>query len=193
MALPLRTVEAGPILDERLRRSNRRSPGDATVEPAERLGDGVRYRPGDGVGVAMAVEDDAPDGRRRPPARGGDHGTDERLATLLRGEWFHAHEEDAAGAAVYRPASYELPPARMPRDSIRFGGDGAASIGSPDAADRHEHRPARWRIRDHQVTVTMDDRSLVFELDTRDPDAPALRQMDSTGAGHGQQGQQAGG
>ncbi|WP_199738327.1 hypothetical protein [Corallococcus sp. CA054B] len=67
------------------------------------------------------------------------------LPTSLFRRWGHSFEEDAPGAAVYRPADYAFPRARG-RGGIEFGPDGTFiewSIGRGDAA-----QPLRGRWTD---------------------------------------------
>ncbi|QAT85729.1 hypothetical protein EJ065_4171 [Corallococcus coralloides] len=67
------------------------------------------------------------------------------LPTSLFRRWGHSFEEDAPGAAVYRPADYSFPRARG-RGGIEFGADGSFTewaIGRGDAA-----QPLRGRWTD---------------------------------------------
>ncbi|MEU4212387.1 hypothetical protein AB0F13_20705 [Streptomyces sp. NPDC026206] len=59
--------------------------------------------------------------------------------------WVHSFEEDADGAAVYRPADYPFPPARG-RRGLEFARDGTFidhPIGRGDAPDTV---PGHWQL-----------------------------------------------
>ncbi|MCK0112455.1 hypothetical protein MWU75_09930 [Ornithinimicrobium sp. F0845] len=101
----------------------------------------------------------------------------------LRGQWFHSHEEDQPGVAVYRPTSFAFPRARMPRDSITLGPDGSASVGRPGPADRTDQTPATWRVVDDQVVVETED-GRALHLTVGGLDQTALL-MTSTETGRG--------
>jgi hypothetical protein len=51
------------------------------------------------------------------------------------GRWVHAHEEDEGDLQVYRPAGYDLPPARG-RGGLEFRPDGEVVVLGPGPADR---------------------------------------------------------
>jgi hypothetical protein len=53
----------------------------------------------------------------------------------LSGRWVHAHEEDEGDVQVYRPAGYDLPPARG-RRGIEFRPDGEVVVLGPGPADK---------------------------------------------------------
>lgn len=53
---------------------------------------------------------------------------------LIR-RWVHAHEEDEGDVRVYRPAGYDLPPARG-RRGLEFRPDGEVTVYGPGPADR---------------------------------------------------------
>lgn len=115
-------------------------------------------------------------GRGESPAE--DSVTSERLAAAARitGEWFHSHEEDSPGVVVYRPSSFDFPPARMPRERITLSAGGRAAVGSPGPADRADQTPARWSLVADQVVVDVDaGPTLRFTLDQQDPAGPQLR------------------
>ncbi|XVQ07459.1 hypothetical protein ACQP1W_33330 [Spirillospora sp. CA-255316] len=63
----------------------------------------------------------------------------------LLGTWLHAHEEDTATTAVYRPADHPFRPSRRPRRGLEFRADGTVVELRPGPDDRP--RPAatgRW-------------------------------------------------
>jgi hypothetical protein len=66
-------------------------------------------------------------------------------ARLLQGRWIHSHEEDTEHEAVYRPASWTLPPARG-RTGFELRADGTATRLGPGPTDRPAASPGRWRL-----------------------------------------------
>lgn len=56
------------------------------------------------------------------------------MAELFR-RWVHAREEDEGDVRVYRPAGYDLPPARG-RGGLEFRPDGEVIVYGPGPADR---------------------------------------------------------
>jgi hypothetical protein len=63
----------------------------------------------------------------------------------LTGRWVHAHEEDSEGRRVYRPADFELPPARG-RQSLDLRPGGVLVEGGPGPADVPEEAEGRWEL-----------------------------------------------
>jgi hypothetical protein len=64
----------------------------------------------------------------------------------LQQAWLHAHEEDSPGQTVYRPASYDFPPARgragfelLPGQRLRYTGIAPA--------DGPSHANGYWQLR----------------------------------------------
>jgi hypothetical protein len=68
-------------------------------------------------------------------------------ADLLQRHWVHAHEEDAGGAMVFRPAGHPLPRARG-RASFELRPGGALVEGGPGPTDRPERSAGTWRLAD---------------------------------------------
>ena len=60
-------------------------------------------------------------------------------ADLYR-RWVHSREEDEGDLRVYRPAGYDLPPARG-RRGIEFRPDGEVLVYGPGPADRPTASP----------------------------------------------------
>jgi hypothetical protein len=81
--------------------------------------------------------------------------------------WVHAREEDEGEVKVYRPAGYDLPPARG-RRGIEFRPDGELLVYGPGPADKPVATPGR-----------MED----VEIVSVEPDRLALRWRTSTAAG----------
>ena len=69
----------------------------------------------------------------------------------------HSHEEDTADVAVYRPDSYDFPPARG-RNGFEFSADGRAIYIGIAATDGSNQIPGRWEMEAaEQVRVTTED------------------------------------
>ena len=66
---------------------------------------------------------------------------------LLQHRWVHSHEEDRPGHAVYRPSTFDFPPARG-RGGFDLNPDGSLTEYGPGAADRPTTRPGRWEVGD---------------------------------------------
>jgi hypothetical protein len=57
--------------------------------------------------------------------------------------WVHAREEDEGDVRVYRPAGYDLPPARG-RGGVEFRPGGELLVYGPGPADRPTAAPGSW-------------------------------------------------
>jgi hypothetical protein len=57
--------------------------------------------------------------------------------------WVHSHEEDSGDVQVYRPADYDLPPARG-RRGFELVPDGELRLYGPGPSDKPEATTARW-------------------------------------------------
>lgn len=102
------------------------------------------------------------------------------LTARLVGDWYRSHEEDAGGCAVFRPALFNFPRARMPRRSLHFGPDGAASIGQPGSDDRRVQQPARWSLAQDILTIDSDGMCWVYRVEIK-PDGTLLREVPREG------------
>jgi len=71
---------------------------------------------------------------------------------LLHGRWVHAHEEDTDEHMVFRPAEYELPPARG-RLTFELRPDGTFWEAGLGAADVPEEATGVWRLEDDDRIV----------------------------------------
>jgi hypothetical protein len=71
---------------------------------------------------------------------------------VLHGRWVHAHEEDAPGEMVFRPAGYDLPPARG-RMSFELKSDGTFREFGLGAADVPDEASGTWDLEDGQRIV----------------------------------------
>lgn len=70
----------------------------------------------------------------------------------LEGRWVHAQEEDTDDEMVFRPAWYELPPARG-RASFELRADGTFSEAGIGAADVPEEASGSWELEDDERIV----------------------------------------
>ena len=75
-------------------------------------------------------------------------------ADLYR-RWIHAREEDEGDLSVYRPADYDLPPARG-RRGIEFRPDGELLVYAPGPADKPV--ASQGRIEDVEIVSVEPDR-----------------------------------
>lgn len=63
----------------------------------------------------------------------------------LHKRWVHSHEEDRDDVAVFRPATFDLPPARG-RRSIELRDDGSYVEAFPGPADVPQEAGGRWSL-----------------------------------------------
>ena len=89
---------------------------------------------------------------RRSPARGRSWSASEIIQAVselhreaVLGTWVHAHEEDAGGDMVFRPASHPLPPSRG-RVSFELRPDGTYVEHSPGPADAPVEGSGEWAL-----------------------------------------------
>ena len=94
----------------------------------------------------------------------------------LQGRWLHAHEEDSGDSLVFRPATYELPPARG-RTGYEFQDDGRLTVVGPGPTDRTATRSGTWSVSDdRQLTIRVPGQpEQVFEITTLDADRLGLK------------------
>ena len=59
--------------------------------------------------------------------------------------WTHSFEEDEGSVRVYRPASYQFPMQRRPREGMEFRPDGTFTRLKPGPADKREPVEGRWQ------------------------------------------------
>ncbi|MEV4350680.1 hypothetical protein AB0J83_39995 [Actinoplanes sp. NPDC049596] len=66
------------------------------------------------------------------------------LSADLFQRWYHSFEEDTDDEAVYRPADFDFPPRRAPRDSLEFRPGGGYIEYGPGPADRSTPTWGSW-------------------------------------------------
>ncbi len=72
----------------------------------------------------------------------------------LLGLWVHSHEEDGAGAEVYRRRGWPFPPARG-RTAFEIRSDGEFVQYGPGPTDVSVSRTGRWQaVAPDRITVT---------------------------------------
>ena len=99
------------------------------------------------------------------------------LPDALFRRWLHSHEEDEGDVRVYRPAGYDLPPARG-RRGLEFRPDGELLVLGPGPADKPQASTGRWEpAGEHHARVTLPtaDAPQDLEIVSVEPDRLALR------------------
>lgn len=101
--------------------------------------------------------------------------------TELNRRWRHSFEEDHDGIQVYRPESFDFPPARG-RGGVEFGPDGKFVEWSPGRADVPESQPGTWTpgAEPEALDVTVGGRRRVVHLVSIDTDKLELLIGDQT-------------
>jgi hypothetical protein len=77
----------------------------------------------------------------------------------LLGTWRHSHEEDTASESVYRPDSYEFPPARG-RTGYEFRSDHSCTFLGISPRDGTAKQSCKWELRLDQhpaIVITFPD------------------------------------
>jgi len=95
----------------------------------------------------------------------------------ILGRWMHSHEEDDGDVRVYRPAGYELPPARG-RRGLEFRPDGELVVYGPGPADKPQAASGHWEpAGEHRARVSLPqaDEPRELEIVSVEPDRLALR------------------
>jgi hypothetical protein len=95
----------------------------------------------------------------------------------LLGRWLHSHEEDEGDVRVYRPAGYDLPPARG-RRGLEFRPDGELLVIGPGPADKPETAAGgHWEAAGvHRARVSLPDGGeRQLEVVSVEPDRLAVR------------------
>lgn len=96
--------------------------------------------------------------------------TREPNAELLHRRWTHSHEEDPAGATVFRPAEYSFPPSRG-RVSYELAPDGTLLEAGIGPTDRPTSDVGAWSLED-------DGRTLVLRVSGHEPRKMEILSLD---------------
>ncbi|NUQ23162.1 MAG: hypothetical protein HUU34_04365 [Saprospiraceae bacterium] len=85
--------------------------------------------------------------------------------TELYNHWTHSHEEDTAGAKVFRPSTYAFPLSRG-REGFEIKADGSFTRYAIAATDGTEKMPGQWKMKGKGVIeVTLDNKTVApYEL-----------------------------
>jgi hypothetical protein len=67
--------------------------------------------------------------------------------------WIHSREEDTEKEMVLRPADYDFPLTRQPRESFELKHDGTLVKGSPSPSDSLEEQQGRWELQDDNLAL----------------------------------------
>lgn len=70
---------------------------------------------------------------------------------VLCREWIHSSEEDSGTESVFRPADYDFPLTRRPRESFRLAFDGILTKGKESPADRLEVTQGTWLLKGDEI------------------------------------------
>ena len=73
-------------------------------------------------------------------------------ARSVEGIWVHSHEEDGEGVQVYRPPTYDFPPARG-RESIELQAGGALVDRGPGPTDVPAEAEGTWALRGETLVL----------------------------------------
>jgi len=97
--------------------------------------------------------------------------------SLLHGRWLHAHEEDASGELVFRPASHPLPPARG-RAGYEFLASGRVATIGPGPTDRTVQQEGTWSLdANNRLTIRMPGQAdQVLAISALDPDRLVVKE-----------------
>ena len=91
--------------------------------------------------------------------------------------WLHSHEEDEGDVRVYRPAGYDLPPARG-RRGLEFRPGGDLLVIGPGPADKPQAAAGHWEPageRRARVSLPSAAEPQELEIVSLEPDRLALR------------------
>ena len=78
--------------------------------------------------------------------------TKKNLREVLGQEWVHSREEDTDTEMVFRPASYDFPPARG-RKSFTLRPDGSLIEGGIGPTDARTETEGTWNLQDDQLAL----------------------------------------
>ena len=66
-------------------------------------------------------------------------------------EWVHSKEEDTEDESIYRPADYDFPLSRQPRESFSLASDGSLTKDELAPDDRLKEQPGTWKLAKNQI------------------------------------------
>jgi hypothetical protein len=97
---------------------------------------------------------------------------------LLHKRWVHSHEEDRDDVAVFRPATFDLPPARG-RRSIELRDDGSYVEAFPGPADAPQEAGGRWSLKGDRLALQPDGNQAAeaWQVLTAEADRLRLRRL----------------
>ena len=72
--------------------------------------------------------------------------------TDLCKHWMHSHEEDTEEETVYRPASYQFPPARG-RTGFELNPDGSLTEHGIGPTDRRTRTAGKWKLKGDALQI----------------------------------------
>ena len=72
--------------------------------------------------------------------------------STLHGTWVHSHEEDGEGTQVYRPPTYDFPPARG-RESFELREGGVLVDRGPGPTGVPAEAEGTWALREHTLVL----------------------------------------
>ncbi|MBD2753258.1 hypothetical protein [Spirosoma validum] len=75
-------------------------------------------------------------------------------------EWIHSTEEDSDGEAVFRPADYEFPLTRRPRDFFTLHADGSLIKGQGTPSDSLQEDQGSWALDNNEISFRTQDEQL---------------------------------
>jgi hypothetical protein len=103
---------------------------------------------------------------------------EERNAAALTGSWLHSYEEDEGDRVVFRPTSYDFPPARG-RHGFELSSDGDVLRSGPGPDDRTQETRGRWKLEDGELRLDLaGGRSERYAVERAARDRLVLRRLE---------------
>jgi hypothetical protein len=66
-------------------------------------------------------------------------------------EWIHSKEEDTEDEAIFRPADYNFPLSRQPRESFKLVSDGSMINSEISPDDSLEEKQGTWKLVKNEI------------------------------------------
>ncbi|MCY7350991.1 MAG: hypothetical protein LH606_10020 [Cytophagaceae bacterium] len=76
--------------------------------------------------------------------------------TALCREWVHSGEEDTENETVFRPADYDFPLSRRPRESFQLKQDGKLVKGEGSASDGVQETQGTWKLKNDEIAFHLE-------------------------------------